>query len=77
MLLHAPAKDRDYRKHLYEAPTLCHRTGWIALAQGRVTCSACLRKLERKPAMAARRRRRIAPGRVARYRVSLRDAHGP
>ena len=27
MLLHAPAKDRDYRKHLYEAPTLCHRTG--------------------------------------------------
>jgi hypothetical protein len=46
--LHAPACEDDYRSHLYEARTLCHRTGWVALAERQVTCSACLRRLERR-----------------------------
>jgi hypothetical protein len=46
--LHAPAKREAYRKHLHEAATLCHRTGWIALDEAGVNCSRCLRRLARK-----------------------------
>lgn len=46
--LHAPAKRDTYRSHLHEAPTLCHRTGWIASGETGVTCSRCLRRLARK-----------------------------
>jgi hypothetical protein len=66
--LHAPAKDEDYRKHLYEAHTLCHRTGWIALAEGQVTCSRCLRKLERERARRrAKQHRRVPVGDGTQY----------
>jgi hypothetical protein len=46
--LHAPANGEDYRKHLHESVTLCHRTGWIALHEESVTCARCLRRLARK-----------------------------
>jgi len=53
-VLHAPAKSADYRSHLHEARTLCRRTGWIAVGQGSVTCSRCLRRLAGKRASSPR-----------------------
>lgn len=52
--LHAPAKREDYRSHLHEAATLCHRTGWIAVGEAGVTCSRCLRRLARKRSSGSR-----------------------
>jgi len=45
-MLHAPAKQSDYRHHLHEGATRCHRTGWIALGREQITCARCSRRLE-------------------------------
>jgi len=45
-MLHAPAKHSDYRHHLHEGATRCHRTGWIALASSQITCARCARRLD-------------------------------
>jgi hypothetical protein len=58
--LHAPAGG-DYRRHLYEARSLCHRTGWVALGEGGVTCPSCRRRLERTRARGTREWRRPWP----------------
>ena len=48
MRLHAP-KSGEYRKHIYEDKTLCHKRAWIANAGDRVTCDHCRRKLKIDP----------------------------
>jgi hypothetical protein len=77
--LHAPLEG-DYRHHLYEARAICHRTGWVALREGEVTCGACRRRLLRRRVHGAPERSGTGTGTspvLAALRVAVRRGRTP